>query len=471
MKSGKLFAAGLLGLSLAGLVAPVAVQAQSQALRITNGSFSQTLEVAMNRAVVVDSEVPFAELSIANPGIADISTLSDRSIYVLGKAPGRTTLTILAPDGSLISNVEVRVTPDLAEFRERLRQILPGESIEVRSANDGIVLSGNVTSISRLDAALQLAERYAPGRVSNLMSVGGTQQVMLRVRFSEVQRNVARNLAASLAVGSTSPSGSLLGSGGFSSVDTARAALSGNPTASGAPRAGVISGSLGIGSVQFQVLLEALESNGLARTLSEPSLTALSGQEADFLAGGEFPVPVLAETGQVTIEYRPFGVQLAFTPRVLDGDVINLILNASVSSIDPSTVAATGGGIQIPAFRRRQTSTTVELRDGESFAIAGLLQDDFRGGTRAVPWLSEIPVLGALFRSAEYQRDQSELIIFVTAHLVTPTRGEALMMPTDRVRLPNESELFLSGRLEGRNDPAAEVARQDFRGGYGYVMD
>ncbi|MCC5999904.1 MAG: type II and III secretion system protein family protein [Pararhodobacter sp.] len=467
-----LFASGLLAFALAGLVPLTGAQAQnSGALRITNGTFSQTLEVPMNRAVVVESDIPFAELSIANPGIADISTLSDRSIYVLGKAPGRTTLTILGADGNLISNVEVRVTPDLAEFRERLRHILPGEAIEVRSANDGIVLSGNVSAIGRLDAALQLAERYAPGRVSNLMSGGGTQQVMLRVRFSEVQRGVARNLAASLAIGSASPAGSLLGSGGFSTVDSARAALGGAAAPSGAPRAGVISGALGIGSVQFQVMLEALESNGLARTLSEPSLTALSGQEASFLAGGEFPVPVLAESGQVTIEYRPFGVQLAFTPRVLDGDVINLALNASVSSIDPSNVATTGGGVQIPAFRRRQTSTTVELRDGESFAVAGLLQDDFRGSTRAVPWLSEIPILGALFRSAEYQRDQSELIIFVTAHLVSPTRGEALMMPTDRVRLPNESDLFLSGRLEGRTGPAAEVARQDFRGGYGYVMD
>ncbi len=471
MKAGQLIACGLMALAVAGFLAPGSVQAQSTPLRITNGTFSQTLEVLMNRAVVVESEVAFAELSIANPSIADISTLSDRSIYVLGKAPGRTTLTILAPDGSLISNVEVRVTPDLAEFRERLRQILPGEPIEVRSANDGIVLSGNVSSIARLDAALQLAERYAAGRVSNLMTVGGTQQVMLRVRFAEVQRGVARNLAASLAVGSGSPAGSLLGSGAFNDVNAARAALTGSPEPSAAPRAGVISGSVGIGSVQFQVMLEALESNGLSRTLSEPSLTALSGQEARFLAGGEFPVPVLAESGQVTIEYRPFGVQLEFTPRVLDDNVINLVMDASVSSIDPTTQAATGGGVQIPAFRRRQTSTTVELRDGESFAIAGLLQDDFRGSTRAVPWLSEIPVLGALFRSADYQRDQSELIIFVTAHLVTPTRGEALMLPTDRVRLPSERDLFLSGRLEGATGAAAEVGRQDFRGGYGYVMD
>lgn len=443
-------------LGLGGVPAMVA-SAQADTLRIVRGTVNETLVVAMNRAVVVESDRPFAELSIANPGIADISTLSDRSIYVLGKTPGRTTLTLLGPNGTLIANIEVHVAPDVAEFRERLRQILPNEQIEVRTANDGIVLSGTVSSIARLDAAMQLAERYAPDRVSNLMSVGGTHQVMLRVRFSEVQRNVAQELGASMSAGRSVGVGN-------GTIGTNRSTLNtGN-------NFGELGFSFGIGAVQFQVLLEALESNGLARTLSEPSLTSLSGQEAYFLAGGEFPVPVSNENGQITVEYRPFGVELTFTPRVLDGDVINLMLNASVSSLDPSTTVTTGG-VSVPTLRRRQTSTTVELRDGESFAIAGLLQDDFRGSTRQVPWLADIPILGALFRSSEYQRDQSELVIFVTAHLVSPTRGEALMLPTDRVRLPNEADLFLHGRLSGRSGGAGEVARQDFRGGYGYVMD
>ena len=470
MNARRLIACGLaIGLTAAEL-AIVAQPVMAQSLRVNNGSIRDTLSVPMNRAVVVDSEVPFAELSIANPGIADISTLSDRSIYVLGKAPGRTTLTILGADGSLIANVEVQVSPDVAEFRERLRQILPNEPIEVRTANDGVVLSGTVSSVARLDAALQLAERYAPGRVSNLMSVGGTQQVMLRVRFSEVQRGAAQNLAASMALGGTGATDAVLGSGGFNTAALARGALGGVTPPSGAGTNGVLVGGFGIGSVQFQVMLEALETNGLARTLSEPSLTALSGQEAYFLAGGEFPVPVAGEGGTITIDYRPFGVELTFTPQVLDGGVVNLMLNASVSSLDNTTTVTTAG-VSVPAFRRRQTSTTVELRDGESFAIAGLLQDDFRGNTRQVPWLGDIPVLGALFRSADYQRSQSELVVFVTAHLVTPTRGEALMMPTDRVRLPNEADLFLNGRLQRQGGGAAEVARQDFRGGYGYVLD
>ena len=450
-----------------GQVALTPTIAHAQALRIVPGGVRDSLAVAMNRAVVVETELPFVELSIANPGIADISTLSDRSIYVLGKAPGRTTLTILGANGDLIANVEVQVTPDIAEFRERLRQILPAERIEVRTANDGIVLSGTVSSSERLDAALQLAERYAPGRVSNLLGVGGTQQVMLRVRFSEVARGVAQNLAASFAMGDGNAT---LGTGGFNTPALAADALAGTLTPSGANAAGVISGGFSIGSVQFQVMLEAMETNGLARTLSEPSLTALSGQPASFLAGGEFPVPVLGDGGAVTIDYRPFGVELAFTPRVLDDDVINLQLNASVSSLD-SANTVTSGGVSVPGFRRRQTSTTVELRDGESFAIAGLLQDDFQGSISQVPWLGDIPILGALFRSTEYQRDQSELVIFVTAHLVSPTRGEALLLPTDRIRLPNEGQLFLDGQLTAGTSGAAEVARQEFRGGYGYVMD
>lgn len=453
MRPTRLYASALL-LALAATVAlPGVVNiAQAQSLRTVGGAVRDSISVSMNRAVVVESEVAFAELSIANPGIADISTLSDRSIYVLGKAPGRTTLTILGANGELIANVDVHVAPDVAEFRERLRQILPSEPIEVRTANDGIVLSGVVSSPGRLDAALELAERYAPGRVSNLMSVGGTQQVMLRVRFSEVARGVTRQLSGGIAA-SGRDFGLGLGAATYSPDSP-----------------GLFTGAFGIGSVQFQVMLEALETQGLARTLSEPSLTALSGQEAAFLAGGELPIPVMGESGQVTIDYRPFGVQLNFVPRVLDGGVINLVLNAAVSSLDSSN-SVTSGGVSVPAFRTRQTSTTVELRDGESFVVAGLLQDDFQGGSTRVPWLGDIPVLGALFRSTDFQRNQSELVIFVSAHLVTPTRGEALALPTDRVRLPTERELFLQGRLQGGTGGAAEVARQDFRGGYGYVMD
>ena len=473
MYTSSSFKAVLLGAALA--ISPMAQTAFAETLRVIRTNTESTLNVPMNRAVVVESEVPFAELSIANPSIADISSLSDRTIYVLGKTPGTTTLTILDGNGQLITNVDVRVAPDLSEFKERLRQILPDEKIEVRTANDGIVLSGTVSSTIRMQRALDLATRYAPERVSNLMTVGGVQQVMLKVRFAEMQRSVSKSLQASLATGGSVLDGDLgleLGTGNaapLAGVDSVADKL-----AAGAGSQGGIMFGFNAGGLEVGILLEALEAKGVVRTLAEPNLTSLSGQEATFLAGGEYPVPVSQEDGAITVEFKPFGVELNFIPRVLDGDLINLELEAAVSSIDPSS-GIDIGAIRIDGFTRRETTTTVELRDGESFAIAGLLQDDFRDLNSQVPWLGDIPILGALFRSAEYQREQSELVIIITPHLVTPTRGEALALPTDRVRPPSEKDLFLFGRVaddsRGLRGAAGEVAKQDFSGSYGYVMD
>ncbi len=458
----------MFGLALAA--APMTVAA-GPTLRVLTGGESAPLNVPMNRAVVVESDTPFAELSIANPGIADISTLSEKSIYVLGKTPGRTTLTLLGADGKLLTNIDVHVTPDIAEFKERLQQILPGERIEVRTANDGIVLSGTVSSTAKLDRALDLANRYAPERVSNLMTVGGTQQVMLKVRFAEMQRSVSKNLRASLGVAGGNDVGITAGSGVLADGGKLKDLLDGKTITSPNEAQGRLGLGFTAGSLEFAVLLEALESKGAVRTLAEPNLTALSGQEAKFLAGGEYPIPVVDGNGGLAVEYKPFGVELNFTPVVVDGDQINLTINAAVSSIDTS-VSLQSNGFSLNAFKRRETSTTVEMRDGESFAIAGLLQDDFRNLKGQVPWLGDIPVLGALFRSSEYERNQSELVIIVTPHLVSPTRGEALALPTDRVKLPSEKDFFLFGDVVGKQKGAAgEVAKQDFSGSYGYVME
>ena len=464
MNYNRFLKAAVAGLAIS-LSAPT--MAPAETLSIVQGEASSPLQLTMNRAAVVESEVPFTELSIANPGIADISSLSDRSIYILAKQPGRTTLTLLGLNGELITNVEVHVTPDLAEFKERLAQILPGENIEVRTANSGIVLSGTVSSVVRMDRALDLAARYSGGRVSNMMVVGGVQQVMLKVRFAEMQRSVSKALSSSLSFGGTVFDGELNLDGG---VGSGISGALGDPAATSN---GAVLFGFGAGSLDIGILIEALEARGVARSLAEPNLTALSGQEATFLAGGEYPIPV-SDGGDVTIQFKPFGVSLNFIPRVVDGDVINLELTAAVSSLDPST-SVTINGFIINGFRRRETSTTVEMRDGESFAIAGLLSDDFTDATGQVPWIGDIPILGALFRSAEYKRRQTELVIIVTPHLVSPTRGEALALPTDRVQPPTEQGLFLFGRVARAGAPtsggAGEVARQDFSGSYGYVLD
>ncbi len=476
MKIDGLFKAALLGLSIAA--SPIALSvAQAENLRVVRKATESTLNVPMNRAVVVESDSAFAELSIANPAIADISSLSDRTIYVLGKAPGLTTLTLLDANGRLITNVNVRVAADISEFKERLRQILPGEKIEVRTANDGIVLSGVVSSSAKLQRALDLAERYAEGRVSNLMSVGGIQQVLLKVRFAEMNRSVSKSLSSSLSLGGSIFSGDVGLSGGNGTTVTSGTvanALGGNLPGINDNNGAILFG-FNAGNTQVGLLLEALETKGVVRTLAEPNLVALSGQEAKFLAGGEYPVPVSQEDGVITIEFKPFGVELNFVPRVVDKDLINLELEAAVSSIDP-TNGITIDAFTIDAFSRRETSTTVEMRDGESFAIAGLLQDDFVDSNQQLPWIGDVPVLGALFRSASYQRSQTELVIIITAHLVTPVKGDVLALPTDRIKPPTEKDLFLHGRTASgtrvpSQGPAGEVAKQDFSGSYGYVLD
>ena len=465
--------AALLGVALA--FSPLAGLATAETLRVVQSGAISTLDVPMNRAVVVESDVSFSELSIANPGIADISSLSDRTIYVLGKSPGLTTLTLLDATGQLITNVNVRVAADISKFKERLRQILPGERIEVRTANDGIVLSGVVSSSSRLQRALELAERYAPERVSNLMAVGGEQQVMLKVRFAEMQRTVSKSLSSSLGLNGAIFGGDTGVNGGVNSLNNAPElanSLGGNiPNVN--ENTGAMLFGFNAGSVQVGLLLEALEQKGAVRTLAEPNLTALSGQEAKFLAGGEYPVPVAQTDGAISVEFKPFGIELNFIPRVVDRDVINLELLAAVSAVDPTT-GVEFNGFQIDAFQRREASTTVEMRDGESFAIAGLIQDDFLDNVSQLPWIGDVPILGTLFRSSAYQRQQTELVIIVTAHLVTPTRGEAFALPTDRVKPPSETDLFLSGKTAQptrRNDAVGEVAKQDFSGSYGYVLD
>ena len=458
MQYANLFKAGLLGFAVTMPMVSSAI-AQNAVLSVMRGSVSSQIGVSVNRAIIVESDRPFAELSVANPAIANVSALSDRTIYVLGVRPGATTLTMFDPDGRLIANVDVRVSPDIAEFKDRLQEILPNEPIEVRTANDGIVLSGRVSGARKVARAMELAERYAPGRVTNLMMVGGSQQVMLQVRFAEMNRSVAKSLGSSIGLSNLIAPGNGLEFGTGGNL----------PAGAAANSAGAAAASFGLGGIAVNVLIEALETKGMVRTLAEPNIVAISGQQASFLAGGEYPVPSQNGDGSVSIDYRPFGVELRFRPTVIDGDLINLSLETVVSSIDPTNTSSVGG-TPLVAFKVRSAETTVEMRDGQSFAIAGLLQDDFSDSSGQVPWLGDVPILGALFRSAEFQREQTELVIIITPHLVTPTSGEALAMPTDRIRIPTEAALFLNGQLEG---PAAfsDVTSQSVNGSAGYVME
>lgn len=455
-----------LGVILAAFVAFSGADVGAQTVRVVEGATQAPLNVPLNSAAVVESDVVFAEINIANPEIADISTLSDRTFYVLGNAAGRTTVTLIGPDGRLISNIDVIVQANITEVKERLAQLLPGEKIEVRSANTGLILSGTVSSGQKLTRALQIAGQYSES-VVNLMDVGGTQQVSLKVRFAEMTRSASKQLSSVLNVVDAFGSG---GSGAFAGSGS----VSGNPA--GQLVLGLVSGSL-----SADLTIQALENKGVIRTLAEPNLTALSGKTATFLAGGEYPFPTLGENNQVGVQYRNFGVNLTFTPTVVDDDIINLALETSVSSIDTGSVVTIGSGtstVDVNGFTQRSTSTTVEMRDGQSFAISGILQDDFNDTVTQIPFLGDIPILGALFRSAGYNRNQTELVIIITAHLVSPTSGEALALPTDRIRPPTEGELFGFGRVAVGTSQGTSSSRGTATPGldelsvpHGYVID
>lgn len=459
--------------ALASAAPAQAQQSSSQLLRVSGGDLSGVISVVVGRSIVLDSAEPFTEVSVSNPAIADVAALSDTTLFVLGKAAGRTSLTVIGAENRVLANAEIRVTPDVSELKERLNEILPGEEIEVRTAGNGIVLSGRVSGSRKVSRAIELGNRYGP--ITNLMTVGGTQQVMLKVRFADMSRGTAKdlgfNFAASGRIGSWGL-GAATGDGiRVNQVPT----FDDNNNVTNAPVELLQSGFgvLGVTGVVGDMLLaasiDANEHKGLIRTLAEPNLVALSGDTASFLAGGEVPIPVAQDGGEISVEFKQFGVGLSFTPTVVDDDLINLVLNAEVSSpaAGGGTVLSTAGAV--PSFTTRRAETTVELRDGQSMAIAGMLQDFFDDGVDQVPWLGDLPVIGPLFRSTSFDRNQRELVIIVTPHLVTPVEGEALTTPIDRVRIPSEAELFLLGRTEM---PAAveEIATQNFDGPYGYVV-
>ncbi len=443
----------------ASLCAASWASAQQNGVRVATRGAQRDVAVMLDQAVILESARSFSELQIAQPGIADVQPLSDRSIYLLGRSIGRTSLALLDASGRVIENLRVVVEPDLSELKQRLRELLPRERVEVRAAGDGLILSGSVGGAAAIDRAMALGRAYAGDRVTNLMTVGAMQQVSLVVRLAEMNRTAAKEIGVSLGASRTGDPSVGVATGGTNILPGGGVDL---PAYTGFGALGTL---FSIGdSLLLGLQIDALETKGFARTLAEPNLVALSGGEAEFLAGGEVPIPLINNDGEVDVEFRPIGVSLAFRPTVLEDDAISIAVSSEVADIDPSLGSQTAG-LSIPGFTVRRATTQVELRDGQSFAIAGLYQDDFADTVSQVPWLGEIPVLGALFRSADFQRGETELIIVVTARLVNPVEAaDAIATPFERVSLPNEADLFLFGRTDGRSAP-------EFDGPYGYVLD
>jgi len=428
------------------------------------------LDVGQGKSQVLETPGSYTDLMIGDPKIADVVPLTTHSVYVVGKTVGATSLSIYGPGKRLMAAVNVVVDPDIAGLQSRLRDVLPDEhDISMRASNDSLVLSGTVSSPAALHQVDELAESYAPGKVINMMGVEGTQQVQLEVRFVEMERTTAKAL----------------------SINVSGVGATGNPTfnfSSGAQNIGSLVGTPGTIGLAFAtkdgslgIALDALETKGMIRTLAEPTLVAMSGDTASFLAGGELPIPAPQSSGGttniITIVYQPFGISLAFTPTILGDGMINLVVKPEVSSIDTS-ISVQASGISIPGFKVRRASTTVELRDGESFAIAGLLSDTYQNNISAFPFLGDVPVLGALFRSPNFQSDQTELVIIVTPHLVVARKGP-MALPTDHFTPPSDYELFLFGMLGGqganmRPEDRALMSQDPSKGGvegpYGHVL-
>ena len=446
---------GVLLAALASVALPLPAAAQSASVGVADGVSAGSLEVPVNKSQVLRVDRPFAKALVGNPDIADVLPLTNRSLYVLGKKNGTTSLTLYDRSSNLIAVMDVVVGPDVTTLKRQLSEMIPGDQIGAHISNDSIVLDGIVSSGPAADRAVQLAETYAPGKVVNMMSVGASQQVMLEVRFSEVKRSAMAQIGLGLGVQKGGSLGAVSG-GGASLVQNPTTGL--NQLGLGAITGGfgIISRAFRAFGANFNATLDAMERKGAITTLAEPTLVALSGETASFLAGGEFPVPVLqngggggtgGNGGAFTVEYKPFGISLAFTPTVLADGVINMVVAPEVSSIDP-TASIVITNLTIPGLQTRRAKTTLELRDGESFALAGLIRKDFQDTVRQIPLLGSLPIIGALFRSTGFQHEETELVIIVTPHLVRPVRAGALKLPTDRVTPPNEADLLLLGRTD-----------------------
>jgi pilus assembly protein CpaC len=469
----------------------------------------QRVKVIVNKSRTFRVDKAFSTIVAGSPDIVDVKSLSDHLIYVQGKKTGTTNVILFDNSMKQIGILDVDVAIDTGNLQHNIQSSTGTRGIRVATSEGQVVLSGTAVDAVAAERAMSIATGMVPkgGVVVNAMNVAGPQQVMLEVRFLEVSRSAGRDLGVNWFAGNARGSNvgnSGLGvggaAGGITGVGRLRAKADGTPivdahnnpvpTPGGLPLLGtaatLASGAVPYGSLltsvlktsgggSLDVLITALETKGALRRLAEPNLMALSGDAARFLAGGEFPVPIpnTSSNGSptISIEYKKFGVELAFVPTVLSRGVINLRVEPSVSELDFAN-AVTIAGTTVPALTVRNARTTVELRDGQSFAIAGLLQTQNRQDVSQLPWIGSVPVLGALFRSASYQQEQTDLVIIVTPRLVAPAvPGQKLASPLDSRLPPNDVDFFLNGQMDVRKRYNDYVnSGGEVKGPYGHII-
>jgi pilus assembly protein CpaC len=418
-----------------------------------NGPAVRHIVVIVNKSKTIRFDKPFKTATIAATAIADVSPITDRALYIQGKTIGTTNISVFDETMQLAEIIDLEVSIDTENLQQKIRASTGNRAIKVSASNGEVVLSGMATDAVAADRAVSVAGSMAKGvTLVNAMSVAPSQQVMLKVRFLEANRSAERDLGVNWF--GTKPNGNVVSTGlgtandGFSVTQAGTALLS----ASGSAPFGVVLANLvNKNGTNIDVMVSALEKQGLVRRLAEPNLVTLSGENAKFLAGGSFPVPTVSSTttgNTPSFTMVPFGVSLSFVPTVLKDGLINLRIAPEVSELD-FTQSVTISGTTIPSILQRNAQTTIQLRDGQSFAIAGLLANKSVRNVDQIPWLGSVPVLGAMFRSAAYQNNETDLVIIVTPHLVRPASPtDHLATPFDQ-RLPsNDVDYFVNGQLE-----------------------
>ncbi|MBD9425747.1 type II and III secretion system protein family protein [Pseudomonas sp. PDM15] len=458
---------------------PVGVLAEPQpAVSVMPAANSGGIQVPIYKSRVLSTRAAVKRISVGNPEIADILITSPTQLYLLGRSLGSTNMLLWDGNNKLIDSLDLEVVHDLSGLKGKLYQLLPNEKIEVFSAQGSLVLRGQVGSAAAMDTAIKVAKSYAAQTASivqgegeaakakatesleviNLLTVGGSQQVMLEVKVAEMQRNLVKRLGVRfLAIGSA---------GNWD--------LGGFNNGSALTEDGLLSNGKGLlaqfasGSFLFDMVLEAAKDDGSAKVLAEPTLVTLTGQEAEFISGGEFPIPITEDDG-ITIEYKEFGVGVRFLPVVLDAGRINLNLNVEVSEIsnvnslllDSGVDSVLGDGVAqfIPSLTKRSAQSTVELADGQTIAIAGLINETTRDFVSRFPGLGDIAVIGHLFRSQEFIKGETELVILVTPHIAKPVDAKLVRLPTEKFVEPGDMDFYLLGKTKsdhpGRSVPVS----------------
>lgn len=406
----------------------------------------ERIEIDAGKGVLLRLPSAAANIFVADNKIADIQVKSPRLVYVIGNTSGETNLYALGNDDQVIYTAVLAVDHNTGRVNEAIQALMPGSDVELHSVEGALVLTGHVASAAQAeDLNLLATQLVGQAKVMNRVEVAGPNQVNLRVKFAEVSRSVVKQL------GFNWEATFLNGGGNFFGIATGReivenAATGVQEIARATGGAASIAGTLTPGNWDINGLIDALETNGLVSILAEPNLTAMSGKAASFLAGGEFPIPVPQQNNAVTIQYKKFGVGLTFTPTVLADNRINLVVNPEVSQLS-SAGALASGGFSIPSLTTRRAETTVELGSGQSFAIAGLLQNDLSHDINKLPGLGDIPILGKLFQSDNYKRNESELVIVVTPYIVRPVNSPRMALPNDGFRSPTDFERLVKGEL------------------------